>query len=65
MAFRYESSTSPGKGHLAQFALKVGAYALRFFQEWFDIPYPASKLDLVAIPDSAGSDGEPRRGDLR
>jgi len=46
---------TPGKGHLARFALKVGAYALRFFQEWFDIPYPAAKLDLVAIPDRLGA----------
>ena len=46
---------APGKGHLARFALKVGAYALRFFQEWFDIPYPGAKLDLVAIPDRLGA----------
>ncbi len=45
----------PGKGHLAHFALKVGAYALRFFHEWFDIPYPETKLDLVAIPDRLGA----------
>ena len=35
------------------FALEVGAYALRFFAEYFGIPYPADKLDLVAIPDFA------------
>jgi aminopeptidase N len=46
---------TPGKGHLAHFALKVGAYALRFFREWFDLPYPAAKLDLVAIPDRLGA----------
>ncbi|HEY6358581.1 MAG TPA: M1 family metallopeptidase, partial [Vicinamibacterales bacterium] len=45
----------PGKGHLTQFALKVGAYALRFFKDWFDIPYPGAKLDLVAIPDRLGA----------
>ncbi|MGP8006123.1 MAG: M1 family metallopeptidase [Acidimicrobiales bacterium] len=43
----------PGKGHLAPFALEVGAHALRFFTEYFDIPYPSDKLDLVAIPDFA------------
>jgi puromycin-sensitive aminopeptidase len=43
----------PGKGHLAPFALEVGAHALRFFAEYFAIPYPADKLDLVAIPDFA------------
>jgi len=45
----------PGKGHLARFALNVGAYALRFFSEWFDLPYPGAKLDLVAIPDRLGA----------
>jgi puromycin-sensitive aminopeptidase len=45
----------PGKGHLTPFALRVGAYSLRFLSEWFDIPYPAAKLDLVAIPDRLGS----------
>jgi len=43
----------PGKGHLTQFALTVGAHALTFFTEYFGIPYPADKLDLVAIPDFA------------
>jgi puromycin-sensitive aminopeptidase len=43
----------PGKGHLTSFALEVGAHALRFFTEYFGLPYPADKLDLVAIPDFA------------
>ncbi len=43
----------PGKGHLTQFALTVGAHALTFFTDYFGIPYPADKLDLVAIPDFA------------
>ncbi len=43
----------PGKGHLTEFALDVGAHALRFFTEYFGIPYPGGKLDLVAIPDFA------------
>ncbi len=42
-----------GKGHLTAFALEVGAHALRFFTDYFGIPYPADKLDLVAIPDFA------------
>ncbi len=44
---------TPGKRHLAQFALEVGAFALRFFSEYFNIPYPGEKVDLVAIPDFA------------
>ncbi len=43
----------PAKGHLTGFALEVGAHALRFFTDYFGIPYPADKLDLVAIPDFA------------
>ena len=42
-----------GKAHLAPFALEVGAHALRFFTGYFGLPYPADKLDLVAIPDFA------------
>ncbi len=42
-----------GKGHLTEFALEVGAFTLRHFAEYYDIPYPGQKLDLVAIPDFA------------
>ncbi|MCL1600926.1 MAG: M1 family metallopeptidase [Actinomycetia bacterium] len=41
----------PGNMHLTSFALDVGAHALRFFSEYYDIPYPGDKLDMVAIPD--------------
>ena len=44
---------TPGKLPLAGFALEVGAFALRFFTEYFNIPYPGDKVDLVAIPDFA------------
>ncbi len=43
----------PGKGNLTEFALDIGAHALRFFTEYFAIPYPAGKLDLIALPDFA------------
>jgi puromycin-sensitive aminopeptidase len=43
----------PGKRHLAQYALEVGAFSLRYFSDYFAIPYPSDKLDLVAIPDFA------------
>jgi puromycin-sensitive aminopeptidase len=42
-----------GKVHLTDFALEVGAFALRFYADYFGIPYPGDKLDLVAIPDFA------------
>jgi puromycin-sensitive aminopeptidase len=43
----------PGKRGLADFALAVGAFSLQFFSEYFNIPYPGEKVDLVAIPDFA------------
>ncbi|MFV0259707.1 MAG: M1 family metallopeptidase [Acidimicrobiales bacterium] len=43
----------PGRGHLTSFALDVGAFALRYFSDYFAIPYPGDKLDLVAVPDFA------------
>jgi puromycin-sensitive aminopeptidase len=43
----------PGKSDLTGFALDIGAHALRFFTEYFGIPYPAGKLDLIALPDFA------------
>ncbi len=43
----------PGKEHLASFALDVARHSLEFFPEYFGIPYPGQKLDLVAIPDFA------------
>jgi puromycin-sensitive aminopeptidase len=44
---------APGKAGLTGYALEVAAHALRFFSDYFAIPYPADKLDLVAIPDFA------------
>ncbi len=43
----------PGKAHLAQFANDVGAFALRYFADYYGIPYPGDKLDMIAVPDFA------------
>jgi puromycin-sensitive aminopeptidase len=43
----------PGNEHLTAFALDMGAHALRFFSEYYDISYPSDKLDMVAVPDFA------------
>jgi puromycin-sensitive aminopeptidase len=43
----------PGKTHLAGFAQEVATFSLRFFQEYYGLPYPGDKLDLIAIPDFA------------
>jgi aminopeptidase N len=40
-----------GNAHLTAHALEAGEFGLRFFSEYFDIPYPGDKMDMVAIPD--------------
>jgi puromycin-sensitive aminopeptidase len=44
---------TPGKEALTGYALRVAQHAIAFFEDWFQIPYPAPKLDLLAIPDFA------------
>jgi puromycin-sensitive aminopeptidase len=41
----------PGKGHLTAIGLEAAAESLRRLEEYFDLPYPYGKLDLVAVPD--------------
>ena len=43
----------PGKSHLTDFALDVGAKSLRWFVDYYGIPYPDAKIDMVALPDFA------------
>ena len=43
----------PGRGHLSAFALDVAAAALEYYVDYYDLPYPGDKLDMVAIPDFA------------
>ncbi|MFO0840993.1 MAG: M1 family metallopeptidase [Gemmataceae bacterium] len=45
--------TVPGKGTLTRFARDIAASSLRFFEEYYDLPYPGDKLDLIAVPDFA------------
>jgi puromycin-sensitive aminopeptidase len=40
-----------GKAHLAAFGLEAGVETLRRLEEYFGLPYPYDKLDLVAVPD--------------
>ncbi len=41
----------PGKTRLTRFAQEAAAFALRFFEEYYGLPYPGDKLDLIALPD--------------
>jgi puromycin-sensitive aminopeptidase len=43
----------PGKGDLTEFGLLAGEFSLRWLVDYYDIPYPAGKLDLIAVPDFA------------
>ncbi|WP_051062853.1 M1 family metallopeptidase [Ilumatobacter nonamiensis] len=43
----------PGKSALTGFGLDVGTFSLRWFQEYYGIPYPSDKVDLIALPDFA------------
>lgn len=38
---------------MTSFALECGEFGLKYFSQYFDIPYPGDKVDLVAIPDFA------------
>ncbi|UCE85228.1 MAG: M1 family metallopeptidase, partial [Deltaproteobacteria bacterium] len=41
----------PGKGQLTAFALEAARECLARLEQYFDLPYPYEKLDLVAVPD--------------
>ncbi|KAI9206593.1 peptidase family M1-domain-containing protein [Polychytrium aggregatum] len=43
--------TVPGNKETGRFALELGARTVEYFSEYFDMPYPLEKLDLIAIPD--------------
>ena len=45
--------TPPGKSDAGQFALDCATKALDAYDEFFGIPYPLPKLDMVAIPEFA------------
>ncbi|KAG0728779.1 Endoplasmic reticulum aminopeptidase 1 [Chionoecetes opilio] len=42
----------------ANYSLKIGADILTFFEDFFSIPYPLPKQDMVAIPDFPLGHGE-------
>jgi puromycin-sensitive aminopeptidase len=43
----------PGKKRLARFGQEIGVASLAFFEDYYGLPYPGDKLDLLAIPDFA------------
>lgn len=45
--------TVPGKQPLTRFGQDIAAASLKFFEDYYGMPYPGDKLDLLAIPDFA------------
>jgi puromycin-sensitive aminopeptidase len=43
----------PGKRALTAWAREIGAFSLKWFADYYELPYPGDKLDLIAIPDFA------------
>jgi puromycin-sensitive aminopeptidase len=43
----------PGKEGLTAFGLDCAAFCLRWFQQYYGIPYPSDKVDLLGLPDFA------------
>ncbi len=45
--------TVPGRQSLTPFGHDIAVASLKFFEDYYGIPYPGDKLDLLAIPDFA------------
>ena len=44
---------TPGKANLTAFPIEVAIHGLKYFSDYYGIPYPGEKLDMIAIPDFA------------
>jgi tricorn protease interacting factor F2/3 len=50
---RVRVAALPERGEVAEYGAAFGRRALQFSENYYDIPYPLSKMDLIAIPDFA------------
>jgi len=50
---RVRTVTLPGSLQYARFGLGFGRKALQYSEAYYEIPYPLTKMDLIAIPDFA------------
>lgn len=44
---------TPGRLGECEYALKCGVRALEFYNDFFQVPFPLPKMDMIAIPDFA------------
>ncbi len=51
MGVAIRSCATPDKVALTPYSLEVAKFALHYYNNYFGIPYPLKKLDLIAIPD--------------
>ncbi|CAH3110477.1 unnamed protein product [Pocillopora meandrina] len=47
--------SKPDALHSVDFALDVAKRTLEYYEDFFKVPYPLPKLDLIAIPDMGGA----------
>jgi aminopeptidase N/puromycin-sensitive aminopeptidase len=45
------SCSTPDKVALTPYSLEIAKYTLHYYNQYFGIPYPLKKLDLLALPD--------------
>lgn len=50
---RVSAAVLPGRITQTSFGLDFGAKALKFCEDYYDIPYPLKKMDLIGVPDFA------------
>jgi aminopeptidase N len=50
---RVRALTLPGAQAYARFGLEFGRKALQFSEAYYGVPYPLSKMDLIAVPEFA------------
>lgn len=48
-------AVAPGKKEFGRYALDIARKSLAFGESYLDIPYPLSKCDYIAMPDSMGA----------